>query len=494
MRKKLFIISPIFLFVSGLILSLLFLTYACKKQAGSSTASVTLIENAKTWFETNVVTPEKEMLFNTKAILPLESPYRRFARMRKIDKFLNWESSKQYNLNGINFIITPISEKRKPFSNQEYEAFRDLIIYQDRLGNMKMTILEALGKKGTSLGNDIESIAYTAFTNMFFNKTGRTNSDLNATVIFYNRYYSPETSFQITNGIWNNNKARLINLKKYPGQRPSTAARTTTCGGCDTYYLVGYWYDIVTGEVISSEIIGEFDSCSDPSNYLPYGYYGTPDPQNQTDPCTQANLLASNSAFISKMQDLSSRSTSDSYESAYIMKDNNGSTSYTYYNGGVSGSNFNFTTLDFSGTTGMIHNHENNSANLSIFSSEDFHSLYTALISASVSNPQNFTFGLVTAQGTTYLLSVSDWATFQSFAVNTFTPGNTVQLNAFNYLYNSLINTSNSVAVNEANFVTLLNIVNGGTGLTLLKGDTSTFTNWKKVTNSNGTATYVNCN
>jgi len=42
----------------------------------------------------------------------------------------------------------------------------------------------------------------------------------------------------------------------------------------------------------------------------------------------------------------------------------------------------------------------------------------------------------------------------------------------------------------------LQSLASGGNdpGITLMKGNTSTFSGWQKVVNSNGTIQYVNCN
>ncbi len=214
------------------------------------------------------------------------------------------------------------------------------------------------------------------------------------------------------------------------------------------------------------------------------------------DPCAQGISLASNQDFKTKMLDLKSK-LNEPYESAYLMTGGNGSTTYTYHNGGANGSNYNFTSSFFDNSVGVgfIHNHEDDSSNLSIFSNNDFKSLYAIQQNPTIIDKANYTFGLVTAHGTTYMLAIEDIAKFNSFAQNVFSPNNPAQLNAFNNLYNFYVNTGNTVEQNEIGLVNLLSTTNGGTGLTLLKGNNSSFGSWGKVNkDSNGNIVIINCN
>ncbi|MBA3829953.1 MAG: hypothetical protein H0X33_13515 [Taibaiella sp.] len=218
-----------------------------------------------------------------------------------------------------------------------------------------------------------------------------------------------------------------------------------------------------------------------------------PQPCATMDPCSQGKLLSNNTDFRNKMTSLND-SISKPHESAYKL---NADGSSVALNGGVSGTSFNFTASFFANSTGFIHNHENNPNNLSIFSADDFRTLFLAVSATAANHQANYTFGLVTAKGTTYLLSINDLGKFKSFASNLFSPGNPNQLNTFNNLYNLYVNSSNTPDQNEQGFTTLMTfLTNGGSdpGLTLMKGNTSSFSGWVKVVNTNGTIQYVNCN
>jgi hypothetical protein len=211
------------------------------------------------------------------------------------------------------------------------------------------------------------------------------------------------------------------------------------------------------------------------------------------DPCEQGVLLSNNTNFINKMTTLND-SISKPHESAYKF---NADGSSVFINGGVGGIGFSFTSTYFANSTGFIHNHENNPTNLSIFSADDFRTFFIAVSATSTNYQANYTFGLVTAKGTTYILAINDLVKFKAFTSALFSPGNPNQLNTFNTLYAVYINNSNTPAQNELGFTNLMTLLaNGGSdpGLTLLKGNTTSFSGWVKVVNTNGTIQYVNCN
>lgn len=85
---------------------------------------------------------------------------------------------------------------------------------------------------------------------------------------------------------------------------------------------------------------------------------------------------------------------------------------------------------------------------------------------------------VVTAQGTSYALKVSDFSKFLTFG-NDYLSDN-VSFNLFEYIYNSFnIKTSNSNSLNEINFLQLLNQLDSG--LKLFKGNSIYFNNWTPI-------------
>jgi hypothetical protein len=139
-----------------------------------------------------------------------------------------------------------------------FEAARSLIFYQDKAGTVHMNVVEILSDKSTSLVNSVPEIMKTAFANMYSGK--HTNTiNVSANVVFYNEDYNYESSFKITNGTLTKNKFIIQNRKSSVQNRAiNTLTSTTSCGGCETYYVVGTLYYIDTGEIIYQEILGSY--------------------------------------------------------------------------------------------------------------------------------------------------------------------------------------------------------------------------------------------
>lgn len=284
----------IYLFFSAIALSaILFFIPGCHKQEIWKPND--FISISKDWFQNTIINNEKEMLSVSYSVLPKNAPERLFARMQKIEKILNWGNAKQYSLEGIKFVITPIDEDIKPFQNKSFEAARCLIFYQDKSGGMHMNVEEVLSDRNNSLGNDIPVIMKTGFENMYFNKRQNTMR-INATAIFYDEKYYYKSSFKITNGSFSKNKF-LVENKKSPAQKRqiTTLTPTTSCSDdCQTWYIVGTWYYLDTGEIIDQEIVGEYQTgnCNSDEEAPPSGAPPPPpEPCDETSEEAQQSLV-----------------------------------------------------------------------------------------------------------------------------------------------------------------------------------------------------------
>lgn len=142
---------------------------------------------------------------------------------------------------------------------------------------MRFNFIEMLSSKGGSLMLGAQEIASIAFSNKYFEKRNSIGN-LNASIIFYDENYKSETSFQITTGIWSKAKTKLINKKGATTNRriASNMNQRTTCQTCKTWYLVGFWYDTQTFQVVDYEILDQWDECTE-TGPLPIGYGETPD-------------------------------------------------------------------------------------------------------------------------------------------------------------------------------------------------------------------------
>jgi len=244
---------------------------ACRKQFDSSIDSDSLTGAAKNWFEKEVVQREKDMLTASFTALPKDSYARTFARMGKLSSLLNWRKAKEHNQSGVQYVVVPVDQAVKPFRNQNFEAARAIVFFRNHAGDFQMHIVEAVSKKGGSLAMDISDIADLGFKNKYFSKSN-TIGNLTASVNFYDQNYKTETSFQVNSGAWSQAKTVFVNKKGITTRRriASTMNQRTTCQTCTTWYLVGFWYDTQTGQVVDYEILDQWDECTD--NNPPPGY------------------------------------------------------------------------------------------------------------------------------------------------------------------------------------------------------------------------------
>lgn len=246
---------------------------ACKKQNSDENFNG-FLASAKTWFINTVVENENKILA-TLSNSAEDSYKRRFARMGKLNNRLDWNRATEFEEAGIKYVITPIKENVKPFKNQSFSAARFFIFYKDNSKVTQLKIIEILSSKESVLENQIQ-ITKNAFLNKLFGKKNYFGN-LNATVIFYDVHYNYESSFEIKNGSWKPSKARLINQDKTKNRPVNTRNQRITCQTCVHWYLVGIWYDLQTGEIVATEILNEWDECTE-NGPPPAGYGEAPGP------------------------------------------------------------------------------------------------------------------------------------------------------------------------------------------------------------------------
>ncbi|MCX8490934.1 MAG: hypothetical protein ORN54_07690, partial [Cyclobacteriaceae bacterium] len=207
------------------------------------------------------------------------------------------------------------------------------------------------------------------------------------------------------------------------------------------------------------------------------------------DPCILAKSLEQTQSLKDKMSDLQSK-TGLNYETGYTMKRNiDGSITYTGINGTPNAGGIDFSPS--SAIDGYIHTHY--TGLLSIFSPDDMRALYTLMNNNLMGNPSNFTAGVVTASGTSYLLMINDIQQFQVFSQSFLSNENS--FNIFSTLYSEVYNIkpSNTVDQNETSLLQLLQVTNSG--LKLLKGNTGVFDDWKVLgLDQNNSVTSTDCN
>ena len=270
-KQRLFIIAP------AVLAAIVILYSACQKQINTEVKGKdSFIEVSRGWFINDIVEKEKEMMAQPYSVLPSDDPVRRFARMRRLSELLNWNKAKEYSQYGISYVIVPVEQDVKPLSNKNFEAARSLAFYKDQSGKMHMNVIEIVSKKGGSLGDNIQETASVAFINKYVTKYNKLQS-IDASVVFYDETYKRESSFQITNGLWAKASINFQNQSGAPKRRtvPLMLGRTT-CGTCQSWYLVGFWYNLQTGAVVDYQILDEWDECTEFGPPQGYGNYPEP--------------------------------------------------------------------------------------------------------------------------------------------------------------------------------------------------------------------------
>lgn len=156
-----------------------------------------------------------------------------------------------------------------------------------------MNVIEILSKKAGSLGNDIQEIARIAFINKYMTRNNNLHN-VDANIVFYDERYHRESSFKVTNGSWAKTNINFQNQAGAPKRRavPLMLGRTT-CETCQHWYLIGFWYDLQTGQVVDYEILDEWDECTDPGGPpAGYGTDPTPPADNPPQQCIDQNQAA----------------------------------------------------------------------------------------------------------------------------------------------------------------------------------------------------------
>lgn len=229
---------------AGVYLTLfLFLLFtACQKQVDTQLEEPLLAENfaaeAKAWFANGPVLKEKKMLEQSFSALPENSPQRLFARIGKLQVKLQWNDAKQYNRNGLEYLVVPVSLNSKLFGS-DYDFAKVVVFSKNKTGVIKANVLEILSKKGTSLNRKQTEMAATAFYNRELNKEEKI-AGLDAYIFFYDENYKKQNGFEVTNGAWEATKTTLVVGKN---NQNAGISNTTESGNCVLWGVFENYYD-----------------------------------------------------------------------------------------------------------------------------------------------------------------------------------------------------------------------------------------------------------
>ncbi len=212
---------------------------------------------------------------------------------------------------------------------------------------------------------------------------------------------------------------------------------------------------------------------TDPGN--PSGGVDVP-PVENVNPCGILKSLGTDAGFGQLMGDLKSKIGLD-HEVGYTYIKNGGAiTNATIQQGPVGTASID---LQVNGQIdGYMHTHY--TGLLSVFSGSDMRAAYELYKSNSIRDVSTFAMQVITANGTTYALTITDPAALVAFGDVWFVDGpywQTFEQLFYERSYN--IKQSNSNAENEAGFATMLARTN--MGLSLSKGDSNNFGNWSSI-------------
>lgn len=346
-----------------------------------------------------------------------------------------------------------------------------------------------------------DAFIYTIHTNL---SEEQVNADIENILLMKSKSFSGQI---VTNAINDKfiiaakiNEGKLKNifeLQTKPNASTIVAnSRTTNSTGdnCAHFYLVTttYWSDgSITKEwEYKYSLCGACNTGGQPMSYFvpdcdpDNGGGGYTNYADTTNPCKNADSLAVNTGFKSRLDSLKAL-TNQNFETGYYSTKNPDGT-YTYHkqqgspgNPYISGTN-NITTP----ISSYMHNHY--TGLLSVFSGGDLQQMYYWLKNGIIADPSTFSMSLVTANGTTYMLQINDIIKFQQFGQTWL--ANAAWFTLFESLYtqNYGISETASNANNLSGFLRLLSEYN--TGLKFFVGDNNNFSIWNpKRFQSDGT-------
>lgn len=254
--------------------------FACKKSFHDDGYSDNnpIVTNAKSYLGT-LVNSENVLLDMPYNDLKRNANLRRFARIGKLSNAAKWSKAKSFYQKQTSYTIVPVNEDVHQLSNKSFESVRYLLFHKRDNDKIEMNIIEMYSK--VTLGTDIPAAVLISAENLLFNES-KTVNVLSASVIFYDRFYYNSGSYEIINGAWKQAKIIVENSPFKPSINRiqvnsvgrsngndivkatlSSVSPMSGCFTCSTYYLVGIWSDNSTGEVISVEILGSWDECTE---------------------------------------------------------------------------------------------------------------------------------------------------------------------------------------------------------------------------------------
>lgn len=259
------------LFSVFVLLSVLFIYSACRKQdREEAIVERDLITRAKTWYSEQIVAEERKVLNEPYSVLSKTDDKRVFARMGKLQKLLRWSDAKTFKDGDLEYLIVPMSNL-KEWQTQQYKGQRAMIFFKKSNDELSMQITEVLSLKSEMVPPNVVDVAHAWVSN----SRGKSSAIVSASevhIVFYDKNYTQLSSARYRNGKWVEGKLELRNVKGTPNRERAVSTITTLSScNCTDYYLIGYFYDLATGQIISAHILASYSICEGGYSYPPYG-------------------------------------------------------------------------------------------------------------------------------------------------------------------------------------------------------------------------------
>ena len=125
---------------------------------------------------------------------------------------VKWKNSKVYIIDGMKFLIVPLSIKGESVREQKVATSRNIIFYENTSAGMNASIVEIIAESSTLPQGNIDKIIISALKNEFLYKN-EIPLGIQASAIFYDLNNVWQNSFQSKNGIWK--KVKIQTEMKY---------------------------------------------------------------------------------------------------------------------------------------------------------------------------------------------------------------------------------------------------------------------------------------
>jgi hypothetical protein len=205
-------------------------------------------------------------------------------------------------------------------------------------------------------------------------------------------------------------------------------------------------------------------------------------------PCNQISQIAAHSSFVSKMNSLKSN-TRLVVETAYLMRGKESGLdefNYEYQQSDMDTPGLINLDLRNGSIDGYIHSHRYGDS--PIFSINDILAIYLAYKAGKINDLRTFTAGVVTADGTTYLVNINDKEAFIKFGDKYFKSESDMAKMENDYI--SIFNGEQPFFQKSALMLAL-----SDAGIYLFEGDVDNFKTWnRQVIGSGGVPIKSNCN